>query len=211
MWKAVRDIFERGSNSRNISRPIMVSALLFAILIGLGLSYSRYKDTGTDGAADKKSPRLSLLYSKEELFTILQKGNQTGTFKVGETAALGDLQITVFEANDGTYKSLDLDADNKRIYKNYFKARVRIFNPGIRTDEIIVGLEDDLGNQYITDNSITIYLDGVPDFGWAKNVISQTLREGHLLFPPIPAEARKLKLTFMSEVSNEKIIFEIPR
>lgn len=152
----------------------------------------------------------SLLYTKEELFCILQKGTAVGAFEVGDTARLGGLQITLHEAGLGTYKSLELDANNQRIYKNYFSAGVRVYNTSYSaTEEIIVGLEDDFGNQYIMDHSIASYLDGIEDFGWAKNVIPQTIREGHLLFPPIPDKAKKLKLTFMSEVSNEKIIFEV--
>jgi len=158
------------------------------------------------------TPRASLLYTKEETFSILKRGTLVNTFQVGDTARLGTLQITLYDAHDSTYKSLELDENNQRVYKDYFRARVRVYNTGYNsTEDIVMGLEDDLGNQYIMDHSFSSYLDGITDFGWARNVISQTLREGYLLFPPIHKEAHILQLTFMSQISNKKIIFEIER
>jgi len=104
------------------------------------------------------------IYSKEKIFSLIEKAKLVGTFNVGRTARLGSLSVTLYETKEGTYRSLTLDKDNQRINEGYFSAHIKVYNRSYSTtEEIVIGLEDDLGNQYVTDDLIATYIDGVED------------------------------------------------
>lgn len=149
---------------------------------------------------------------KPDIFSDIKKAELVGTFKINETARLGDLEITLYNIKEGQVRTLELNADGSRKMKAYFGAQVKVFNTSSTvTEYIAMGLEDDKGNQYEPDSSVAFYLDNIKDFGWAKDSYPRTIREGYLLFQAPAADAKKLQLIFLSNVSKKKIIFEIPR
>lgn len=188
-------------------KRILAGLLAGAVLVGVGagsfylLQWWKYRN---------ESPA----------FHALRKAELAATGQVGSKVTMGNLEITLLDAMEGTYHPLEVDENFKRIPpRGYFGARIMIFNTGYSEKEFLLfGLTDDLGNQYERDREIDFYAEGVRDFGPAKEIYPRTIRGGdigdektYLLFPTVDPSAKKLQLTVMSETQNKKAIFDIER
>lgn len=148
----------------------------------------------------------------QSVFSLFKKSELVGSGSgIGETAWLGNLRVTLHGIAEGTYRPLEVDDTGTRVEKGYFGADIEVYNSDLNTtDFLLYGLTDDLGNEYERDFEIDFYLDEIQDLGPADNYIPQTLRRGHLLFPPVDEKAKKLELTVYSKVKDQKVTFEIP-
>jgi len=195
-------IFKTAANRKKTW--LIAAAVFIIIIIGAASVPYFYSPPGKSKTA-KGQP-------KPDIFSEFKKADLVGTFKTGETARLGDLEVTLYNIKEGQIRTLELNDDGSRKMQSYFGAQVKVFNTGSTvTEYIAMGLEDDKGNQYEPDSSVGFYLDNIKDFGWAKDSYPRTIREGYLLFQAPDKSATKLQLTFFSDVSKKKIIFEIPR
>ncbi len=186
---------------------VPAAALILFIIIAGGLSYFSFfrgdnqKLTGTKG-------------QKIDIFAEADKGELAGTFSVNpnEIARLGDLEITLYNIQKGSFRTLELDQNNNRISKNYVAANLKVFNTSnVTAENLFIGLEDSKGNQYEMDKGASSYLNDIKDFGWAKESYPRTIREGYVIFTGLNETAEKFNLIIFSNVSKKKIIFEIPR
>ena len=170
------------------------------------------------------SRNVFISWFKEEspTFASMRKGELMGAGRVGSKIVMGDLEVSLLDVIDGTYSPLEVDKEFKRIPpRGYFGAQVMIFNTSYNQKEFLLfGLTDDLGNQYERDVEIEFYLDGVRDFGPAREIYPRTIRgeafgngndKAYLLFPAIVPEAKKLELTIFSETTNKKVVFDIEK
>lgn len=189
------------SNKKNI-KIAAIAIVVVAVLVG---SYFYFFQSGTtdQSVGEKKEAAI---------FDVLETGKVVGTFGVGEKARFGDLQITLHNTRDGSYKTLETGFGGERIYKDYFGAQIEVFNMSHNTNDILFfGMTDDLGNQYERDREIEFYLDDTKDFGIAKEIYPRSIRDGYLLFPAVDKKAKKIEIVVFSDVRKEKIVFEIHR
>ena len=197
---------------RSLPRPRANVIVFFAVVVFLmgGLSlYFFFPGVGKSGDSKKAEKKVDVL---EEI----KKGKLVGTSKLGETINMGQLEITLYNTKEGSYTTLERGPDNQRISKTFFGANMKIFNtafgPGLENTEVLyMILEDDLGNRYERDRFIEFLVGNIKDYGPDKNVWTRTIREGYLLFPGPAKAAKSLKLTIYSEVSKEKVVFELVR
>ena len=146
------------------------------------------------------------------MFSMIKKAELVGKFSVNDKAHIGETEISIYNTKEGSFNSFDRDANDERIVKKYYAVGVKVFNASeVVNDIFAIGLEDDKGNQYAMDHSIAFYLGDMRDFGPDENIYHRTIREGYLIFPAPDDAAKKLKLIFLSKVSQEKVIFEIER
>jgi len=182
---------------------LVVALVLFVIVVGLALSYFyflRDDAVGTEGAKEAS------------VFSILKQGDIVGTFTVGEKARFGDLQVSLHNIVEDSYRTLETDSDGTRMTRGYIGAQIEVFNMSNNTNDVLYfGLTDDQGNQYERDREIEFYLNSTKDFGIAKEIYPRSIRDGYLLFPAPSKEARKLQLIVFSDVRKEKIVFDIER
>jgi len=188
---------------------VIVFFAVLVLLVGGGALYFYFPGIGNLGG-DKKTDK------KVDVLGEIKKGKLVGTSKLGETINMGNLEITLYNTKEGSYKTFERDISNNRISKTFFGANMKIFNtasgPGLENNEILfMSLQDDLGKVYERDPSIEFLLGNIKDYGPDKNVWPRTIREGYLLFPGPAKEAKSLTLTIYSEVSKEKVIFELVR
>jgi hypothetical protein len=181
------------------------SFILIILIVGGIIYYLNFsQQNGKESNAGKKE--------KIDIFTEIKKGELVGTFGFNEKARLGDLEITLLNTKEGSFRTLELDKNNKRIVRNYFGIQAKVFNTGNITTEILfIGLKDEKSNKYELDHSVAFYVDGLKDFGISKQVFPRTIREGYLFFSDVSKEAKKLQLIFYSNVSKNKIVFEFER
>lgn len=145
-------------------------------------------------------------------FSTIRKSELAGTSEVGSKFVMGDLEITVHEVTEGSYRPLELDAQGNRITRNYLSANVTVFNTGYADKSFLLfGLEDGKGGQYERDVDVEFYMKELKDFGPAKEIYSRTIREGHLNFLAPDAEAKDLQLIILNETANKKVIYNIKR
>lgn len=186
-------------------KNVAVFVFLFIFLVGGGALYFFLPEGGLSSGSNKNG--------KVDIFS---KGKLMGTYGLGDTAILGNLEITLHNTKEGSYKTFGQGASNSRISKTFFGANVKIFNtapgPGLENTEILfMGLKDDLGREYDRDRSIEFALGNIKDYGPDKNVWPRTIREGYLLFPGPPKESESLNLIIYSDVLKQKIIFDLVR
>jgi len=168
-------------------------------------------DNGSGRQASESSNSNSATI-QPNILTSLDSGDLVGTFTISERGTLGDMLIDVHAIVEGSYKTLQVDSDENRLDKDYLGINIEIFNLShTERDELFIGLEDDLGNEYNLDPSLAFYLGSVKEFNWDKYVYPRSISEGYLLFPPPHKDAKKVKLTFFSDVRGDKIIFELDR
>lgn len=179
---------------------------IMALILVAGIGYSAYYFFLADYWARSYSGE------KLEVFPILNKGKIVGTFQVGDKANLGDLQVTLRNTREDSYRTLEVDSSGKRIVRSYFGIQLEIFNTSSNAnDRIFFGLTDENGNKYERNKEIEFYLNDTKDFGSAKEIYPRTIRDGYLLFPALDPTVKKLQLVVFSEARKEKIIFEIER
>jgi len=182
---------------------IPVTALVLVAIIAGIIYFSGGEDQKV--VVDNKNKKI-------DVFAEIEKGELVGTFAVGETVRLGEMEITLQNVKRDSFRTLELDSDGNRINKNYVGANLKVFNTSnITTEYIFIGLEDDKGNQYEMDKGAGSYIDGIKDFGWATDSYPRTIREGYALFTSVDQIATNLKLIIFSNISKKKIIFEFER
>jgi len=188
---------------------VIVFFAVLVLLVGGGALYFYFPGGNKSGDSKKSEKEVDVLAE-------IKKGKLIGTAKVGETINMGNLEITLYNTKEGSYKTLERDISNNRISATFFGANMKIFNtafgPGLENNEVLfMSLEDDSGKKHERDPSIEFLLGNIKDYGPDKNVWPRTIREGYLLFPGPTKEAMSLKLTIYSDVSEEKVIFELVR
>lgn len=145
-------------------------------------------------------------------FAAIRKGELAGAGKIGSKVSMaGDLEITLQSVAQGSYRPLELDEQGGRITKNYFGAQIMIYNKGQNKELLVFGLTDDEGGQYDRDKEAEFYVDGMKDFGPAKEIYPKTIREGYLVFSVPKKEGQKMQLVILSETTNKKVVFDIER
>lgn len=158
--------------------------------------------------------------NESQTFSTIRKGELFATGVVGSKIVMGDLEISLIDVIEGVYHPLELDKDSKRVPpRGYFGAQVMIFNTSYNQKEFLLfGLTDDLENQYERDLGIDFYVDGVIDFGPAKEIYPRTIRGGgsgkeklYVFFPAPDPNAKKIQFMVMDETVNKKVVFEIER
>jgi len=136
-------------------------------------------------------------------------------FSINVKEELGDLQITVFNISEGSYKTFDLDENYERIEQKYYKIYVEVFNnfsriPGVYTledNEVIeVFLEDELGNSYEQDNSARFFLGPSNLFGNSAEITPSNSRKGYMIFSGTRGIPERLIFRIKSE---ETVEFEL--
>jgi len=205
---ALRSLPSAQSLPRSRTNLIVFFGIIILLMGGLSL-YFFFPEIGKSTDGKKTEEKIDVLKA-------INKGKLVGTSKLGETINMGNLEITLWNTKEGSYKSFELDPSNNRISKTYFGANMKIFNtgsgPGLDNNEILYMIyEDDFGKQYERDSIIEFLLGNIKDYGPDKNVWPRTIREGYLLFPGPAKESKNLKLIIYSEVSKEKIVFELVR
>ena len=167
-----------------------------------------------------KDTLISWIKKESPTFSAIRKAELVATGKVGSKVLMGDLEISLLDVVEGSYHPLEVDEEFKRVPpRGYFGARITIFNTGYNEKEfLLIVLTDDLGNQYERDKDIDFYVDGIKDFGPAREIYPRTIRGGdignekyYLLFSEIHSDAKKLQLVVMSETQNKKAVFDIDR
>ena len=167
-----------------------------------------------------KDTLISWIKKESPTFSAIRKAELVATGKVGSKVLMGDLEISLLDVVEGSYHPLEVDEEFKRVPpRGYFGARITIFNTGYNEKEfLLIVLTDDLGNQYERDKDIDFYVDGIKDFGPAREIYPRTIRGGdignekyYLLFSEIHSDAKKLQLVVMSETQNKKAVFDIER
>jgi len=185
---------EKPSSRKNLLLWIIVGVILVAIIAALVYFFVSPKET--------ESPT----------FSAIRKGELVGTGVVGSKVMVGSLEVTLQEVIEGSYRPLELDAQGNRVTKNYFAAKIMIFNTDPSGKEFLLfGLTDELGGQYERDTDVEFYVDTIKDFGPAKEIYSRTIREGYLVFEDPGVDAKNLQLTILSETTNKKVVFDIAR
>ena len=167
-----------------------------------------------------KGALISWFKEESPTFSAIRKAELVATGKVGSKVLMGDLEINLLDVVEGSYHPLEVDEEFKRVPpRGYFGTRVTIFNTGYNEKEfLLIALTDDLGNQYERDKDVDFYVDGIKDFGPAREIYPRTIRGGdignekyYLLFSEIHSDAKKLQLVVMSETQNKKAVFDIDR
>lgn len=178
-----------------------IGVLLIAVLI-----------VGAIGASSLYAFNWWRFRNESPTFSSIRKSELTGTGQVGSKFIMGDLEITVQNIIEGSYRPLELDAQGNRITRNHLSAKVMIFNTGY-TDKhfLLFGLEDGKGGQYERDKDVEFYVKELKDFGPAKEIYPRTIREGHLNFQAPDADIKNLQLILLDETTNKKVIFDIER
>lgn len=180
-------------------KQILIGVLLIVVLVGIGF-------------AANYALEWWKFRNESPTFAAIRKAELAGTGTVGSKIRMGDLEITLQDVAEGTYRPLELDADGKRVVKQYLGTQMMIFNTGQNQKEFLVfGLIDERGGQYERDQEADFYLDDIRDFGPAREIYPRTIREGHLIFSAPPAEVKNLKLIIFSETTNKKAVFDIAR
>lgn len=137
------------------------------------------------------------------------KGKPTATAKLGQKLNLGVLEITTFNKKEGSYQSLELDENYKRITKTYLQIEAKVFNPSQdRTVILSIGLTDNLGNYYSLDHSVPFYVSGLKDFGKNMTIWPRVMQEGNLFFLNVSEKAKEFKLIFADTETKEKVAFK---
>ena len=97
-------------------------------------------------------------------FSSIRKSDLAGTSEVGSKFIMGDLEITLQNVVEGSYRPLELDQNGVRITKNYLSAQIMIFNIGYtEKDFLVFGLEDENGGQYERDTEVEFYVKELKD------------------------------------------------
>lgn len=180
-------------------KKIVITLVAIVVLIGLGVAsfyliqWWRFKD---------ESPT----------FSAIRKGELAGTGQIGSKIIMGNLEVTLRNVVESSYRPLELNAQGARITKKYLAAEIMIFNTGYSEKEfLLIGLTDEKGGQYERDKDVEFYVEGIKDFGPAREIYPRTIREGHLVFQAPDEGAKKLQLTIVSETTNKKVVFNIAR
>jgi hypothetical protein len=114
---------------------------------------------------------------------------------------LGNLEITVSNISEDSYKTLELDENYQRIEKKYYKVYIKVFNNfsrasgiySLEDNEVIkVSLEDNLGNLYKQNDDVTFFLSSPGLFGNSMEILPSNSREGYLIFPETTGIPEKL-------------------
>lgn len=178
-----------------------IGVLLIAVLV-----------VGAIGASSMYAFNWWKFRNESSTFSSIRKGELAGTSAVGSKFIMGDLEITVQDVAEGSYRPLELDAQGKRITRNYLSAKIMIFNTGYKNkDFLLFGLEDGKGGQYERDTEVEFYMKELKDFGPAREIYPRTIREGHLNFQAPDADIQNLQLIILDETTNKKVIFDIER
>ncbi len=177
-------------------------------------------DNGTIRAIFNGNPSLFLNPSQDEIkiININNVTNITEKFKPkfdiisDKTVKLENLEITVFNISEDSYKTLDLDENYQRIEKNYYKFYIKVFNNFSRipqvynlTDNEVIKilLEDNLGNFYKQDEEIPFFLSSLNLFGNSMEISPSSGREGYLIFSETEGTPEKLIVQTKSEAKAE--------
>lgn len=146
----------------------------------------------------------------EEL--ILYRGKPSAVFELGQTAKVGQLEITAYDFKEGLYQTGELDENYRRITENYFGVQIKVFNPfSEKTEELLIGLIDNKGNRYKLAHMIGQLVPELKPFGWNMNIYPQTIHEGYIYFSNLDKETKNLQLIFAVASTKEKVAFKIKR
>ena len=143
---------------------------------------------------------------------ILFKGKPTVVFEMGQIARLGSLEITVYNAKESSYLSLDLDENYQRITKSYLAVQIKVFNPSNdQTENLLIGLIDDRGNKYNLDPGVSSYIPDLREFGRNMNIYPRIIQEGYIFFSNLDEGGKEVQLIFAIASTKEKIAFKVER
>lgn len=192
----IKDRFEKANLSK---QWIAISLVVFVLLVaGAWLYFSGRERT----QETEKNP----------VFSAIEQGELVGTGEVGSKIMMGDLEITLHDVIEDSYRPLELDEQGNRITKQFLAAQVTIFHTGYGEKEFLIfGLADERGGQYLRDRDVEFYVDDMKDFGPAREIYPRTIREGYLFFEAPEPTAQELQLMVLSETTNKKVIFSIQR
>jgi len=144
-------------------------------------------------------------------------GEKEGTAVFEKTGKLGDLEISILKAAEGSYSTFEvIEGEAQRVQKKYYMVYARVFNPS-NTEKITfssIKLVDDLGKEYQQDIPTLFDLrsspQGFKEFGMDMVMYPRVIREGNVVFPAIAEGAKKLKMVFETE-TGEQAMFEFAK
>jgi len=144
-------------------------------------------------------------------------GEKEGTAVFEKTGKLGDLEISILKATEGSYSTFEVvEGEAQRVQQKYYTVYTRVFNPS-NTEKITfssIKLVDDLGKEYQQDIPTLFDLrsspQGFKEFGMDMVMYPRVIREGNVVFPAIAEGAKKLKMVFETE-TGEQAMFEFAK
>ena len=137
-------------------------------------------------------------------------GEKEGAAVFEKTGKLGDLEISILKAAEGSYSTFEvIEGEAQRVQKKYYLVYTRVFNPS-NTEKVTfssIKLVDDLKNVYQQDTPILFDLrsspQGFKEFGMDMVMYPRVIREGNVVFPAIAERAKKLKIVFETETGEQ--------
>ena len=131
---------------------------------------------------------------------------------MGQTAKLGSLEISFYDFKEGDYETSKVDENLQRIREKYLAAQIKVFNPSSdQTENILIILMDDQGNEYKINHSVPLYVADLKNFGRNMAIYPRIMQDGFVFFTEISDQAKKFELIFTGVESGEKIAFKIER
>lgn len=182
---------------------LIIIALTFCLVIG-GLIWQLWGRGWSEERVEMKN--------KADEENLLFKSDIVATAGIGQTAKLGSLEITFYNAKESSYQSLDLDVNHQRITKNYLAAQIKVFNPtNDRTENLLIGLTDERGNNYRLDPSVLSYTSDLKDFGQNMSIYPRIIQEGYVSFSGIDKDAKEMQLIFAGSSAKTRVVFKFER
>ena len=179
------------------------------VIAGLGVTALVYQKGGIIKAPSKIDEKNKII---EEENKLLFKGTPSQIGKAGETLSLGQLQFDFYNTKESSYLSSEIDAQQQKITKNYLAAQIQVFNSGSeKTEQLLIGLEDDKGNRYRPDFSAPYYIPDIRGFGQNMMIFPRIIQDGYIFFTGIDKDAKEFQLIFTTMTSGEKVAFKFER
>ncbi len=160
----------------------------------------------------KSNPKTAADRIKAEESNILFKGKTNVTAKMGDSVNLGNLKVDFYNIKESSYLSFDKDSNQNRITVRYLAAQISVQNiSGDKTENILIGLKDDKGNNYRLDFAVPFYVDDTRDFGRNMMMFPRTITDGYVFFSNVAEDAKNLELIVALSPSKEKAAFKFER
>lgn len=180
---------------------ILVTLILVGLIFGGWLIFFKSPSQPTQ-PSQPKQPTLDQLLFEAPIKQTLTPGTK---------AFLGEVQIEVFDKKEGEFK----EPGAGQPIKKFLAIKIKVFNPSSqKTEEILIGLEDEFHNRYRLDNSLALEYFQNPDlksFGTNMKIFPRTIQEGYVFFKNINESSQNYNLIFVSRSEPKRIIYKIQK